>query len=315
MGSLDKPVLVICGPTGSGKTKIGIDVARRIGGEIISADARQFYKLMDIGTAKPTPEERAQVPHHLVDIANINDHITAADFRDLALKCIAGIFCRGCIPIIVGGSGLYIRALEKGFFEGPKADPQYRRYLESRIEKEGIESLYKYIQEIDRATADRLSPRDRSRIIRALEVHNSTGKSMTTLWNESQRRQSEYEFIKAGIRWLRAELHKRIDARVKQMVEAGFIDEVKIVQENIHPDSIHLFKSLGYREFKGYLDGNYDLDRAIYLTQLRTHQYAKRQMTWFNADPDIRWFDPQENDVVENIISYFRTMMQSNRLT
>jgi len=305
-GIKDKPVLVICGPTASGKTRISIDVAKIIRGEIISADARQFYELMDIGTSKPTLEERAEVPHHLVDFADINDQISAADFRRLALACLEDISDRGNAAIVVGGSGLYLKALEEGFFDGPKADPKYRRYLEHKIEKDGIETLHDKLRKIDPSTADRLSPRDRSRIIRALEVFKATGRSITDLQKEGKYPESEYVFIKVGIRWPRDILYGRIDQRVLNMVDAGFIEEIKVVYGNLHPGISQAFKALGYREFKRFLDGEYDMNHAIYLTQLHTRHYAKRQMTWFRADPDIEWFDPRQPDIATCIVDYFR---------
>ncbi len=301
-----KPVLVICGPTASGKTRIGIEVAKKMNGEIISADARQFYKMMSIGTAQPSLEERAEIPHHLVGFADINNHISAADFRKLAIECIENIYAQGNLPIFVGGSGLYIRALEEGFFEGPKRDSKYRLYLENKIEKEGIETIYRKLEKLDPETATRLHPNDRARIVRALEVYRSTGRSITALQKEGKYPQTDYDFIKIGIRLRRDTLYQRINERVLRMVEDGLIAEVKMVYENLRPQSSHLFKTLAYREFKGYLDGEYDLDRAVYLTQLHTRHYAKRQMTWFRADKDIKWFNPEKIGVVDRIVRYFR---------
>ncbi|MCP4633293.1 MAG: tRNA (adenosine(37)-N6)-dimethylallyltransferase MiaA [candidate division Zixibacteria bacterium] len=302
----DYPVLVICGPTASGKTRIGIDVAKELTGEIISADARQFYQLMDIGTAKPTLEERAEVPHHLVDFADINEQITAADFRTMALDCIKQIIERGNIPIIVGGSGLYIRALEEGFFEGPKADYKFRRVQEFKIEKYGIEKLHKILKKVDPETAERLSPKDKSRIIRALEVFKSEGKGITQLQRERSSPSTNYMFIKIGIRWPRDILYQRINQRVAHMVNCGLVDEVKVVYENLHSKSSKIFKALSYREFRKHLEGEYDLERAIYLTQLHTRHYAKRQITWFKADPDIKWFDPMQEGIVDRLVDYYR---------
>lgn len=306
MSMADKPVLVICGPTASGKTRVGIDVAKMINGEIISADARQFYKLMDIGTAKPTLEERAEVPHHLVDFIDINNHLSAADFRELALRKIEEIFARGCNPIVVGGSGMYIKALEEGFFEGPKADHKLRRYLEWKIAREGIETLYKKLKRIDPDTADRLSPNDRARIVRALEVHHVTGKSISTLQAEGKYQTTDHRFLKVGIRFPRDVLYNRINERVVHMVNSGLVEEVRAVFDSLRPESSHLFKSLGYREFKGYLDGKHDLDKAIMHTQQKTRNYAKRQLTWFRGDSEIKWFDANKPDIAGRIAEYFK---------
>lgn len=304
--SRNKPVLVICGPTASGKTRIGIEVAKSIGGEIVSADARQFYRLMDIGTAKPTSEERAEVPHHLIDFADINSQVSAADFREMAVKLIEIILSRGDTPIVVGGSGLYIRALEEGFFEGPGADHKYRRLLEYKIEKYGIEILYKKLKAVDPETAARLKPRDRSRIIRALEVYKAIGKGITQLQREGDYPSNDFYFIKVGIRWPREVLYERINRRVLAMVDAGLVEEVKTVYENLQRGSSLAHKALGYREFKRFLDGEYDIDRAITLTQQHTRNYAKRQITWFKADPEIKWFDATKPGIVERIIEHYK---------
>lgn len=301
----DKPVLVICGPTASGKTRVGIEVAKILRGEIISADARQFYQLMDIGTAKPTLAERAEVPHHLVDFADINSQISANDFREMALELIEQIYSQENVPMIVGGSGMYIRALEEGFFEGPKANHKFRRMLEYKIEKEGIEKFHKRLQKVDPETAERLSPRDKSRIIRALEVYQETGKSITELQRENPKPRTEYTFIKAGLKWPRELLYHRINRRVQDMVNAGLVDEVKRVFDHLQPGASKAHKALGYREFKKHIDGEIGLEEAIELTRLHTRHYAKRQITWFRGDLDIKWFSPRKPGIAERIAEYF----------
>lgn len=292
---LTKPILMICGPTASGKTNFAIKLAQETGGEIISADSGQVYRGMDIGTAKPTPEERGLVPFHLIDILTPNQQFTAADFRRQALAAIADIQSRGKRPIIVGGTGLYLKVLEDGIFEGPPAQPKIRERLEKRVQEEGIEALYQELEKVDPLAAAGVQKRNRQRIIRALEVYEATGRRISEYWAFPPLKVrgglgGRYEFEKIGITFSKDELYRRINERVDRMMERGLVNEVKALVQAWGKVAVGL-KIIGYKEIVRVLEGEISLSEAVLQIKQNTRQYAKRQRTWFQKDTRLQWRD------------------------
>lgn len=284
------PILVICGPTAAGKTAAAIEVARAIDAEIVSADSGQIYRGLDIGTAKPTLEERGRVRFHLIDILNPDEAFSAADFRARALEAIADIQARGKRVIVAGGTGLYLRALEQGLFEGPGADPGIREELERRIESEGVESLHRELESIDPEASKAIPSKNRHRLIRALEVFRVTGRPISEHWREHRSAGDSMgaTFLKFGLDPPREELSRRIDERVNEMIHRGLVAEVRKLVEKWGSTASGL-KLIGYKEILAHLEGRSSLEDAVRLLQQHTRQYAKRQRTWFRKDKEIQW--------------------------
>lgn len=298
----EKPiVIVICGPTASGKTKLGIDLANRINGEIISSDSMQIYKDMDIGTAKPTIEERAAAVHHLVDFVSPDQRYSVADFKKDATEKIKDILSRGKTPIIVGGTGLYVNSLIYNIeFKEQETDLNYREELE----KLDIEKLYEMAMKIDEEACKKISEKDRKRIIRILEIYHTTGKTKTELEAES-RKKVEYDYRIFVLNWDREELYERINYRVDLMMEAGLIDEVKSLLEK-YKDFPTALQGLGYKEVKEYLDGILTKEEMIEKIKQETRRYAKRQLTWFRAYKNATWLDAKNANNVDIILEEIR---------
>lgn len=298
----EKPtVIVICGPTASGKTKLGIDLANRINGEIISSDSMQIYKDMDIGTAKPTIEERAAAVHHLVDFVSPDQRYSVADFKKDATEKIKDILSRGKTPIIVGGTGLYVNSLIYNIeFKEQETDLNYREELE----KLDIEKLYEMAMKIDEEACKKISEKDRKRIIRILEIYHTTGKTKTELEAES-RKKVEYDYRIFVLNWDREELYERINYRVDLMMEAGLIDEVKSLLEK-YKDFPTALQGLGYKEVKEYLDGILTKEEMIEKIKQETRRYAKRQLTWFRAYKNATWLDAKNTNNVDIILEEIR---------
>ena len=301
---------VIVGPTAVGKTDIAIAVAQELRGEIISADSRQVFTKMDIGTAKPTPEQRGKIPHHFVDELPPTTRFSAGEFGQQARRAIEDIIANGRIPIVVGGSGLYVRALMDGFFEGKNWDPQLRSELFDRADREGLEVLYQEIIDRDPKAAKNIMPNDRKRILRALEIMELTGKPMTTVWRE-HKTHVPYKGIWCGITMPRSELYDRINHRVLEMINAGLIDEVKkLLNNGIEPTS-NAMKSVGYSETIQYIQGEITHDEMVELIQRNTRRFAKRQWTWFRKDARIRWFtrhpDQDTDSVAPEVVDHIRS--------
>ena len=281
-------LVVICGPTAVGKTAAAVDVAQRLNGEIIVADSRTIYRYMDIGTAKPTREQRARVPHHLVDIADPDQLITLATYRKLAGEAIQEIRGRGKVPLLTGGTGLYIRAIVDEFSipEVPP-DPELRRRLED-LERRTPGSLYTRLQQVDPMAAVRIHPRNVRRIVRALEVFEHTGKPISSL----QRRSDPLGFaVQTGLTMDRGELYRRINARVDEQIAAGLVQEVQGLLDRGYDPAQAALQGLGYKEIVEYLKGQVTLAEAIRRLKRNTRRYAKRQLTWFRRDARVRWID------------------------
>jgi tRNA dimethylallyltransferase len=291
--SASRPRLVaLVGPTGAGKTDLGIALAQRFGAEIINADSRQVYRRLDVGSAKPTAQQRAAVPHHLLDVVDPDEPFDGARFRHLALAAIAGITRRSKRVLVVGGTGLYVKALLRGLFAGPARDPRLRARLEGE-EAAAPGSLHQRLCAVDPAAAARLHPHDRIRLIRALEVYELTGQPISAWQSAHQFRGAEFDALVLGINLPRAELYARINARCDAMVSAGLVEEVRGLYAAGFDPNLPALRSPGYREIGEYVRGLCDLPTAIARMAQATRRLAKRQLTWFRADPQVVWCTPE----------------------
>jgi tRNA dimethylallyltransferase len=298
-----KSVIIILGPTCAGKTGLSILLAKALDTEIISADSMQIYQHMDIGTAKPSATELKEVKHHLIDIMDPTESFSAGLFRDMAVRIINNLHERGKIPIVVGGTGLYIRTLTRGLFKGPSADWALREKLIEEEKIHGTGHLYERLRKIDPASADKINPADTRRIIRALEVSLKGKKAISELQRSFTTREP-YEFIKIGLYRERKELYRMIEQRVDKMMEKGLVDEVRQVIELIGRESrLPSMQALGYKEMSSYLKDNIGLQDAIKIFKRRTKLFAKRQFTWFKKEPDISWVDITGLTEPEEILS------------
>lgn len=284
-------VLAIVGPTATGKSDLALALAEEVGGEIVSIDSAQVYRGMDIGTAKPSEEDMARVPHHMIDICDAAETLTVAEYQKLARQAISSVLSRQMTPILVGGSGLYFRAVVDPL-DFPGTDPQVR----AQIEKEVLDSpsvAYQRLIEIDPEAAERIQPSNVRRVIRALEVIEITGAKFSAFrvaWDEYA---SIYDLTVAGLTLERADLDRRIEERVDQMITSGLVDEVKRLEALGLRDSLTSVQALGYAQMLAFLDGTLTLDEAINETKRRTRKFARRQLAWFRSDPRVHWF---END-------------------
>lgn len=299
------PVVVIAGPTGVGKTNTAIGLAEAVGGEIIGADAMQVYRHMDIGTAKPTPEQRARVRHHLVNVVDPDEPFSAARFKQLAERVIKDLHRAGVLPFVVGGTGLYIKALTRGLFETDEVDEPIRARLLSEAEKRGIAALYARLEAVDPNAALRIHPNDRYRIIRALEVFEATGHPISLLQKRHDFSDEPYRVLKVGLFLERAVLYDRIDRRVDEMMASGLIEEVKTLLNHGFCPELKSMQSIGYRHVIAFLQG--EVTRHDMVEQLKrdTRRYAKRQLTWFRADPEMIWFEPLDVDSILQEVQAF----------
>ncbi len=281
-------LLVLCGPTAVGKTVAAIELAQRIGGEIIAADSRTIYRRMDIGTAKPTPVQRALVPHHLLDVAEPDAVFTLATYRELALTAIDQISARNSTPILVGGTGLYIRAVVDGLIIPPVApDWEFRRHLEN-VERQAPGTLYAHLRAIDPVAATRIHPHNVRRVIRALEVHARTGRPITAM---QHRTSPPFWITQIGFMMDRGVLYRRIEQRVDEQLAGGLLEEVRGLLDSGCDRALPAMQGVGYKELVEYLDGAVTLEEAARRLKRNTRRLAKRQLTWFRKDPRIRWID------------------------
>ena len=286
---LSLALLCILGPTATGKTELALRVATRIRGEIVSVDSRQVYCHMDIGTAKPTPEQLKLVPHHMIDCVMPDVPFSAADYQRGADEAIRQIYQRGNVPMLVGGSGLYFRAVVDGLFHGPQADPAFRQKLRREAEDLGVQHLYDRLKTVDPEAASKIHRNDLMRIIRALEVYEKSGKRISDLRKQWESGEARYEFAAFGLIRARNELYERIEARVDRMMAEGLLDEVRSLSK--YSRDLPSMNCLGYKELLSFLDGQYDLDEAVRLIKQNTRRFAKRQLTWFKKDKRLRWID------------------------
>jgi len=303
-----KRVLILAGPTGVGKTEVSIPLALALQGEIISADARQIFRELEIGTAKPTPEQRAQVAHHFIDELDLHSRWTAGDFGRAARMRIEEILERDHLPIVVGGSGFYIRALLDGFFEANDGDVDYKP-LRERLRIEGAEALYDELRQVDPEVAAHIMPQDAHRILRALEVFHRTGIPLS----EWQKRQADlllYPVAFYCLRMERAVLYERVNQRVLQMLDAGLVDEVRELFEKGYDENTNALRTHGYQEVFPYLRSEYGYEEMVERIQKAVRHYVKRQFTWFRRDPRVVWIDrsPDESAkvVAQKILDHFQ---------
>jgi tRNA dimethylallyltransferase len=283
-------LIVLIGPTAVGKTKTSIHLAKMFNAEIISGDSMQIYKRMDIGTAKITEEEMEGVPHHLIDIKDPHESFSAAEFQQLVREKIAEIHSRGKMPMIVGGTGLYIQSVifDYQFTDAP-GDAEYRSRLEETVKEKGIAPLYDHLQRIDPEAAKNIHPNNTRRVIRALEIFHCTGKTMTG-YQESQADELLYDTALIGLTMDREKLYNRINMRVDLMIDEGLIKEVKTLLD-LGVRDVQSVQAIGYKEIYEYLDGSISLERAIENLKQNSRRYAKRQLTWFRNKMDVTWFD------------------------
>ena len=288
-------LLVLLGPTATGKTETAIFVAQSLGGEVVSADSMYFYRDMDVATAKPTPEEQQGVPHHLIDILDPDEPFSVAEYKARAEAAIDDILARGRVPILVGGSGLYIRAVvSAASFTVVPPNRELRQQLAEPAEREGTEALHAPLSEVDPEAAARITPRDRKRLVRALEVYLTTGQPISHLQALDRQRSPRYNTCQFGLTLPREELYRRIDARVDRQLEAGLVDEVRRLLDQGHTEDLVSMKGLGYAQIARYLRGQCSLEEAVVQLKRDTRRFAKRQTTWFRADARIRWIDVGE---------------------
>jgi len=297
---VERKVICIVGPTCSGKTSLGIRLAEMLNGEIISADSRQIYKLLDIGTAKPTSKELQECKHHFINKLNPDRDFNVSMFELDGLKTINRIFLKEKYPIVVGGSGLYVKALVDGIFNSVDADEEFRKSLLKLREKYGNEHLYKELEKVDPESAVKMKPSNWKRVIRALEVYHITGKRIGDL-QKKHKRNDEYIFEQHGLSWNRDILYQNIEMRVNHMIENGLIEEVKNILNKGYDKGLNSLNTVGYKEIIAFLDEEITLERAIELIKRNTRRFAKRQMTWFRKDERIIWHKVEKESDLNQI--------------
>ena len=299
-------IVVILGPTAVGKSALALELAGQLDGEIVNADSQQVYRYMDIGTGKPSMADRKCVRHHLIDVVDPDEGFNAAMFRQLASEVIYQIDERKGNAIVCGGTGLYLKALTRGLFEGPGQDLDIRRNLEKEIEKSGLKSLYERLAEIDPTVTSTIHPNDRLRTIRALEVYQLTGKPISQWQKEHRFQEQPFEALKIGLNCERAELYDRINRRSMDMVAAGFVDEVRKLVARGYSLDLKPLSSVGYAQMAKVIRGTLRIDAALEEMKQETRRLAKRQLSWFRGDREIRWFHPkQASEFLELVQEFF----------
>jgi tRNA dimethylallyltransferase len=302
---LSTRVVIICGPTGSGKTDFAIDLGKKVNAEIVGADSMQIYRYMDIGTAKPTLEEQAAVPHHLIDVVDPDASFNAASYVRMADKSIEGILKRGKIPLIVGGTGLYIKALLQGLFLTSKVNHEVRQKLKKELKRKGHINMHQYLEKVDPIAAARINAHDTQRLIRAIEVFKSTGQPISSAQKTHGFDLQRYQAIKIGLEMERKALYRRINLRVDAMLEEGLLDEVKKLLEMGCQPELKSMQALGYRHIIHFIMGKLSFDEAVRTLKRDHRRYAKRQMTWFGADKGIHWISPDQKSIALKLIQDF----------
>jgi len=296
-----KTIIQILGPTGVGKSSLSFTLAQHINGEIISADSMQVYQGFDIGTDKITLAQRLTLPHHLIDILSDCSQFNASIFLEKSFTAAEDIIKRGKIPLVCGGTALYLRIMMKGIFPESQHPRISRQKLEHLAENCGLERLFKRLAQVDPEYAAKIGPNDRIRILRALEIFYNNGSPPTEIFNQTQTPFENYQFIRIGLNTEREELYQRINRRVDLMIENGLINEVQELLKR-YPINCPPFKSLGYKEILMYLDGQLCLQKAIDLIKQNSRNFAKRQLSWFRQEKNILWFTPDQQPQIENYI-------------
>jgi tRNA dimethylallyltransferase len=303
-------VIAVMGPTAVGKTGLVLQLAKDLGGEIVNADSMQIYRFMDIGTAKPTAAERAEVAHHLLDIIDPDQTFDASLYSQLAREAIKNLVEEGRVAIVVGGTGLYLKALFHGLFPAAHSEQTIRQRLRREGEKDGGVGLYKRLKQIDPTTAARLHPNDLFRIIRALEVWECTGKPMSMLQKEHGFRENPFLTLKIGLKLPRSELYERINSRVEKMMELGLLSEVRELLSRGYGPDLKSMQALGYRHMVQHLINGMKIAEAVRTMKRDTRHYAKRQITWFGGDQEIKWFHPQEIEEIARVAREFMARLE-----
>ena len=312
-----KPLVVLTGPTAVGKTKLSIELAKAIDGEIISADSMQVYKYMDIGSAKITPEEMQGVPHHLIDVLEPTEDFNVVIFQQKCRECMEGIYERGHIPILTGGTGFYIQAVLKDIdFTENEENTEHRAALEALAKEKGAEALHEILIAVDPEAAEAIHANNIKRTIRALEYFHLTGEKISLHNEQEKEKQSAYRSCYFVLTDDRAKLYERIDMRVDEMLANGLVEEVKRLKEmGCHKEQVSM-QGLGYKEILSYLEGEMSLEEAVYLIKRDTRHFAKRQLTWFRREKDVIWIDKKEflyDD--KKILSYMMDVMKINDIS
>ena len=311
-------LIVLTGPTAVGKTKLSVALAKRLGGEIISCDSMQVYRGMDIGTDKITAEAMDGVPHHLIDVLEPTEPFDVSRFQKMALAAMEGIYERGHVPLLVGGTGFYIQSVLYNIdFTETDGDRSIREAYEARVKEEGeaaIDALYEKLRDLDPDSADAIPKNNVKRVIRALEFFEKTGTPISEHNARERAKESPYDFRYFVLTDDRQTLYDRIDARVDKMIEYGLVDEVKRLRDMGVTRDMTSMQGLGYREIYAHLDGEFDLERAIYLIKRNTRHFAKRQLTWFKREHDVLWIDKRAFEQEhERILSWITQMITNNR--
>ncbi|MGJ0846722.1 tRNA (adenosine(37)-N6)-dimethylallyltransferase MiaA [Tissierella praeacuta] len=311
-------LFILIGPTAIGKTALSVELAKRINGEIISADSMQIYKYMNIGSAKITKEEMENIPHHLIDIIFPNEDFTVADFKNNAVKLIKDINSRGKLPIVAGGTGLYINSLVYNLnFTQVAPNEEIRVKLESLGDKHGNEYLHQELEKIDIESAEKISVNDRKRIIRAIEIFEITGKPMSEHNKNFRVPVEDYNLVMIGLNMDRKELYNRINLRVDIMIEEGLVEEVNNLLKMGYNKELVSMQGIGYKEIIMYLEGNISLEKSVELIKQGSRNYAKRQLTWFRRDNRIKWVNVDKfsnlDDLSQYIIDYSKDKIIINK--
>lgn len=276
-----------------GKTSLSLEIAAALGAEIVSADSRQVYRFMDIGTAKPTPAELAQVPHHFIDVRSPDQYYSAGEYGREARLCIENLLARGRPPLVVGGSGFYVQALVDGLFAPPISDPAIKEKWRGRIAAEGKEAVFELLRQVDPQSAARLHPNDTQRVVRALEVYDLTGLPIS-LYRRGWERPADFRPIFIGLDRERAALYRRIEERVDLMMEHGLVEEARALLQRGFSPRLNALRTVGYQEVFSHLNGDLGYEEMINLIKTNSRRYAKRQLTWFRRDARVHWIDMDE---------------------
>lgn len=290
-----KPLIILTGPTAVGKTKLSIELAKAVNGQMISADSMQVYRHMDIGTAKIRPEEMQDIPHYLIDVLDPWESFDVVRFQTMAKEALEKIYTAGAIPIVVGGTGFYIQALLYNIdFDENDSETGYRSELQSFADRHGVEALHDRLRQVDEKSADMIHPNNIKRVIRALEFYHQTGTRISE-HNETQRqKESPYRFVYFVLDDERERIYRRIDQRIDQMLDQGLVTEVKQLRDMGCTRDMVSMQGLGYKEILAYLDGECTLEEAVYILKRDTRHFAKRQLTWFRREHEVRWIERQE---------------------